>query len=61
MDLRFRVFANISKPVHEVFEAVADPVKLSCYFTTGGASGRLEEGATVTWASTISPGPSRST
>ena len=49
MDLRFRVFAHISKPVHEVFEAVADPAKLSCYFTTGGASGRLEEGATVTW------------
>jgi uncharacterized protein YndB with AHSA1/START domain len=35
--------------VHEVFEAVADPAKLSCYFTTGGAEGRLEEGATVTW------------
>ncbi|MXO60279.1 ATPase [Altererythrobacter salegens] len=49
MDLKFRVFANISKPVHEVFEAVADPTKLSCYFTTGGAQGRLEEGATVTW------------
>lgn len=49
MDLKFRVFANISKPVHEVFEAVADPDKLSRYFTTGGAKGRLEEGATVTW------------
>jgi uncharacterized protein YndB with AHSA1/START domain len=49
MELKFRVFAMISKPVHEVFEAVADPAKLSCYFTTGGAEGRLEEGATVTW------------
>ncbi|MBX7483072.1 SRPBCC family protein [Qipengyuania qiaonensis] len=49
MELRFRVFAHISKPVHEVFEAVADPDKLSCYFTTGGAVGRLEEGKTVTW------------
>ncbi len=49
MDLKFRVFAHISKPVHEVFEAVADPDKLSCYFTTGGAKGRLEEGATVSW------------
>jgi uncharacterized protein YndB with AHSA1/START domain len=49
MDLKFRVFAYISKPVHEVFEAVADPAKLSQYFTTGGAKGRLETGATVTW------------
>jgi uncharacterized protein YndB with AHSA1/START domain len=49
MDLKFRVFAYISKPVHEVFEAVADPVQLSHYFTTGGARGRLETGATVTW------------
>ena len=49
MDLKFRVFANISKPVHEVFEAVADPQQLSHYFTAGGAKGRLETGATVTW------------
>lgn len=49
MDLKFRVAARIAKPVHEVFEAVADPAKLSCYFTTGGAQGRLEQGATVTW------------
>jgi uncharacterized protein YndB with AHSA1/START domain len=49
MELKFRVFAYISRPVHEVFEAVADPAKLSQYFTTGGAKGRLEEGATVTW------------
>jgi uncharacterized protein YndB with AHSA1/START domain len=49
MELRFRVSARIAKPVHEVFEAVADPAKLSGYFTTGGARGRLETGATVTW------------
>ena len=49
MELKFRVSAHISKPVNEVFEAVADPDKLSRYFTTGGARGRLEEGATVTW------------
>jgi uncharacterized protein YndB with AHSA1/START domain len=49
MELRFRVSARIAKPVHEVFEAVADPAKLSGYFTTGGAVGRLESGATVTW------------
>ena len=49
MELKFRVAARIAKPVHEVFEAVADPAKLSNYFTTGGAEGRLETGATVTW------------
>ena len=49
MDLKYRVFAHISRPAHEVFEAVADPDKLSHYFTTGGAKGRLETGATVTW------------
>ena len=49
MDLKFRVAARIAKPVHEVFEAVADPQQLSQYFTTGGARGRLETGATVTW------------
>ena len=49
MELKFRVAARIARPVEEVFEAVADPDKLSCYFTTGGAKGRLEAGATVTW------------
>ncbi len=49
MDLKFKVAARIARPVAEVFEAVADPKKLSGYFTTGGAKGRLETGATVTW------------
>jgi uncharacterized protein YndB with AHSA1/START domain len=49
MELTFTVSARISKPVHEVFEAVADPKKLSGYFTTGGAKGRLETGTTVSW------------
>ena len=49
MDLKFRVAARIAKPVDQVFEAVADPKQLSRYFTTGGAQGRLETGATVTW------------
>lgn len=56
MELKFRVFARISRPVHEVFEAVADPAQLSGYFTTGGAEGRLEEGATVTWSFADFPG-----
>ena len=49
MELKFRVAARIAKPLHVVFEAVADPAQLSEYFTTGGAKGRLEAGATVTW------------
>lgn len=49
MDLKFRISGRIAKPVADVFEAVADPAKLSGYFTTGGARGRLETGATVTW------------
>ncbi|MEM8918346.1 MAG: SRPBCC domain-containing protein [Pseudomonadota bacterium] len=49
MDLKFKVAARIAKPVEEVFEAVVDPSSLSSYFTTGGAKGRLEKGATVAW------------
>jgi uncharacterized protein YndB with AHSA1/START domain len=56
MDLKFRVAARVAKPVHDVFEAVADPAKLSNYFTTGGAKGRLETGATVTWDFADFPG-----
>ena len=56
MELKFRVAARIARPVHEVFEAVADPGQLSEYFTTGGAKGRLETGATVTWDFADFPG-----
>lgn len=49
MDLAFTVSVHVSRPVEQVFEAVADPAQLSLYFTTGGARGRLEAGATVTW------------
>lgn len=49
MELKFKVAGRIARPVAEVFEAVADPAKLSGYFTTGGAKGRLETGATVIW------------
>src|SRR5690349_9454278 len=56
MDLKFRVAARVARPVHETFEAVADPQKLSNYFTTGGAKGRLETGATVTWDFADFPG-----
>ena len=56
MDIKAKVSGRISKPVHDVFEAVADPAKLSGYFTTGGAKGRLETGATVTWDFADFPG-----
>jgi uncharacterized protein YndB with AHSA1/START domain len=49
MELKFSVSAHISRPIEEVFEAIADPKKLSGYFTTGGAQGRLETGKTVMW------------
>ncbi len=54
--LRFSVSGRISKPVHEVYAAVADPAMLSEYFTTGGARGRIETGATVTWDFADFPG-----
>src|SRR6185369_1973483 len=56
MDPTFRVFIIVNKPRHQVFEAVADPKELSAYFTTGGASARLEQGTTVTWDFADFPG-----
>jgi uncharacterized protein YndB with AHSA1/START domain len=56
MELKFKVSGRIAKPVAEVFEAVVDPKSLSHYFTTGGAKGRLETGATVTWDFADFPG-----
>jgi uncharacterized protein YndB with AHSA1/START domain len=56
MSLRFTVSGRIARPVHDVFEAIVDPEQLSGYFTTGGAKGRLETGATVTWDFADFPG-----
>ena len=56
MDPAFSVFIIVNRPRHEVFEAVADPAQLSAYFTTGGASARPEQGATVTWDFADFPG-----
>ncbi|MDP5227271.1 MULTISPECIES: SRPBCC domain-containing protein [Arthrobacter] len=55
-ELRYEVFGFISRPVADVYQAVADPEQLSEYFTTGGAQGRLETGATVTWDFADFPG-----
>ena len=56
MDLRFKVHIKIQKPVSEVFDAVYNPKKLSSYFTTGGSSGPLDEGTSVTWEFADFPG-----
>ncbi len=56
MELRFQVHGRIAKPVSEVFDAVHDPDRLSGYFTTGGASGPLDEGTTVKWDFADFPG-----
>eukprot|EP00762_Andalucia_godoyi_P004001 ANDGO_05742.mRNA.1 hypothetical protein len=40
---------KVRKPATEVFEAVADPQKLSSYFVST-ASGRIEPGAELTWS-----------
>ena len=56
MSFEFKVSGRIARPVHEVFEAVADPDQLSRYFTTNGAKGRLETGATVVWDFADFPG-----
>ncbi|WP_347978160.1 SRPBCC domain-containing protein [Microbacterium sp. ProA8] len=54
--LSFTVSGRVARPVAEVYEAVADPEQLSRYFTTGGARGRLEQGADVTWDFADFPG-----
>lgn len=54
--LSFTVSGRIGRPCAEVYEAVADPEQLSKYFTTGGARGRLEPGADVTWDFNDFPG-----
>jgi len=48
-ELHFTVSGRISRPCQDVYEAVADPAQLSKYFTTGGATGRLESGTVATW------------
>jgi uncharacterized protein YndB with AHSA1/START domain len=56
MELRFQVHGKIRKPVAEVFDAVVNPKKLSGYFTTGGSSGALVAGSTVSWDFADFPG-----
>ncbi|RDI05605.1 SRPBCC domain-containing protein [Flavobacterium sp. AG291] len=46
--LEIKTAIQIQKPVHEVFEAIVDPAKMSNYFIASG-SGRMETGANLTW------------
>lgn len=47
-NLEIQAGIKVSKPVHEVFEAIVDPEKMSNYFISK-ASGRMEEGKTIMW------------
>ncbi len=57
MEMKFEVSGKIGKPVDQVFEAVVDPDRLSSYFTTTGAKGRMVTGATVEWSFPEHPEP----
>jgi uncharacterized protein YndB with AHSA1/START domain len=46
--LEIKASLKIQKPVHEVFEAIVDPAKMSNYFISK-STGRMEEGKTLTW------------
>jgi uncharacterized protein YndB with AHSA1/START domain len=48
MQLEIKAALQIQRPVEEVYEAIVDPEKMKHYFISFG-SGRLEEGATITW------------
>ena len=56
MKLSFEVWGRVRRPRAAVFAAVQEPEKLSRYFATGGAQGRLETGKTVTWDFADFPG-----
>ncbi|GAB3592872.1 hypothetical protein CFAEC_03145 [Corynebacterium faecale] len=55
-ELSFSTYGFISRCPEQVYEAIADPRQLSRYFTTGGAQGRMESGATLTWDFADFPG-----
>jgi len=46
--LEIKAALKMLKPVHEVFEAIVDPAKMSNYFISK-STGRIEEGKTLTW------------
>jgi len=46
--LEIKTSLKIQKPIHDVFEAIVDPEKMSNYFISK-STGRIEEGKTLTW------------
>lgn len=48
LNLEIKAAIQIQKPLHEVFEAIVDPQKMSNYFISK-ASGRMEEGKQILW------------
>ncbi len=46
--IEIKAAIQILKPVHEVFEAIVDPSKMSNYFISK-SSGRMEEGKNLIW------------
>ena len=46
--LEIKTALQILKPVHEVFEAIVNPERMSNYFISTG-SGRMEEGKKLIW------------
>jgi uncharacterized protein YndB with AHSA1/START domain len=46
--LEIKAGIQVQKPVHEVFEAIVDPSKMTNYFISY-SSGRMETGAKLTW------------
>ena len=46
--LEIKVALKMQKPLHEVFEAIVDPSKMSNYFIKT-STGRIEEGKTIKW------------
>ena len=46
--LEIKTSLKIQQPLHEVFEAIVDPAKMSNYFISK-STGRIEEGKTLTW------------
>lgn len=56
-DLDFTVWAIMAVSPDRAYEAVADPAQLQQHFTMGGAQGRMQQDATVTWEFADFPGP----
>jgi uncharacterized protein YndB with AHSA1/START domain len=47
-ELEIKTAIQILKPPNEVFDAIADPLKMSNYFISKGR-GKMEEGKLITW------------